>query len=69
MSERQRAIRYLSELVVRHRAHAASGRCAHPVALFWRARAAMLSREIGLMQAAGEPGETLARRWCRLVGV
>lgn len=58
--DRRRAIRYVGELLAQYEARLKFPR-GYTVGM--RGKVAHLTQELGLMQAEGEPGETLARRW------
>lgn len=62
MTERERAIAHVAALIVAYRAMHVRG------SRFAKGRIEALSTEIGFMQARGEPGDTLARRWCLVTG-
>ena len=64
-SEREAAIKLVAEIIGRWE----SARVYGPAALGVRRHVVELKRELGQMQAAGEPGASLARRWCLLYGI
>lgn len=65
MNERALAIKHVTSLIGAWETVRAYGDAARGI----RRHALDLKREIGLMQSVGEPGETLARRWCRVHGL
>lgn len=65
MNERALAIQHVTSLIGAWESARAYGDAARGI----RRHVIDLKREIGLMQSAGEPGETLAHRWCRVSGL
>ena len=68
MSERAKAIAYVTALIASYRSAASVSR-SRVADVFYRERVGALTRELGELQGASEDAERRARSWCTVAAL